>query len=252
MAPCTATTLLLLLLLQASLLLLPASSVDLIIVGDSTASDYDPSDYPRAGWGMFLGSHFSPASGIVIRDVAAAGRSSKSFYDEKLWDKAKAQYLSAGDYVFIQFGHNDQKKDSHRHTDPSTTYKQYLTLYIKDARAAGANPVLLTPISRAVWHKGALEQSLGDYPAAMRQLAVQLRVPLIDMNTATAALFSRLGQQFTQNNLFMFLPAGKYPNYPKGITDKTHLQVAGAKQVAALTAQGIINANLPIKAYVQS
>ncbi|KAI5071329.1 hypothetical protein GOP47_0013580 [Adiantum capillus-veneris] len=244
----------LLLLLLSALLPHPTLSIDLIVIGDSTASDYndDPSTYPRAGWGMFLGSHFNPASGIVVRDAAAAGRSSKSFYDEKLWAQAKSKYLSPGDYVFIQFGHNDQKKDSHRHTDPFTSYKKYLTFYVKETRAAGGNPVLLTPISRAVWHKGTLEQTLGDYPTAMRQLAAQLRVPLLDMNTATSALFSKLGEKATQNNLFMFLPAGKYPNYPKGVTDKTHLQVAGAKQVAVIVAQAITKANLPIAAYVQS
>ncbi|KAI5063425.1 hypothetical protein GOP47_0021972 [Adiantum capillus-veneris] len=201
---------------------------------------------------MFFANHINPASGLVVRNAAAAGRSSKSFYDQKLWDAAKSNYLSAGDYVFIQFGHNDQKKDSARHTDPFTTYQEYLTIYVKDTRAAMANPVLLTPISRAVWHDGTLEQSLGDYPAAMRQLAAKLNVPLIDMNVDTMALFSKLGEEFTQNNLFMFLPAGKYPNYPNGIKDKTHLQEAGAKQVAALVAQGIAKANLPIKAYVQN
>ncbi|MCO5607143.1 hypothetical protein L7F22_061336 [Adiantum nelumboides] len=251
MAPFT-TIPLFLLLLQSALLLQPTFSINLIIIGDSTASGYDASRYPRSGWGIFLPDHINPTSGLVVRNAAAAGRSSKSFYDEKLWDKAKSKYLSAGDYVFIQFGHNDQKKNSNRHTDPFTTYQQYLTIYVKDTRAAMANPVLLTPISRAVWHDGALEQSLDDYPDAMRQLAAQLSVPLIDMNAETAALFSKLGQEFTQNNLFMFLPAGKYPNYPDGIKDKTHLQEAGAKQVAALVAQGIVKAKLPIAAFVRN
>lgn len=246
---------LLLLFLQYALLLQPTfSSIDLIVIGDSTASDYtrQPSKYPRSGWAMFLGDHFKQGADIVVRDVAAAGRSSKSYFDENLWAQAKSKYLSAGDYVFIQFGHNDQKKDSKRHTDPFTTYQQYLTTYIKDTRAAMANPVLLTPISRADWEKGALEQTLGDYPAAMRQLAAKLQVPLIDLNAETSALFSKLGEEATQNQFFMCLPAGKYPNYPKGIHDTTHLQVAGAKQVAALAAQGIIKANLPIQAYVLS
>ncbi|MCO5602488.1 hypothetical protein L7F22_056620 [Adiantum nelumboides] len=200
---------------------------------------------------MFLGDQFSQASGIVVRNVAASGRSSKSFYEEKRWAQAKSKYLSAGDYVFIQFGHNDQKDDS-RHTDPFTTYQQYLTIYINDTLAAKATPVLLTPMPRAVWNKGTLSQTLGDYPAAARQLAAKLNVPLIDMNADATALFNKLGQDDTQNNLFMCLPAGKYPNYPDGLTDTTHLQVAGAKKVAALAAQGIVKANLPIAEYVQS
>ncbi|MCO5560764.1 hypothetical protein L7F22_014384 [Adiantum nelumboides] len=245
------------LLLQGALLLLanPVFSLNLIVIGDSTASNYTrlPSSYPQAGWAMFLGDHFNQSSAITVRDAAVAGRSSKSFYEEKLWQLTQSRYqLSAGDYVFIQFGHNDQVHHyPERYTDPFTTYQHYLSIYVNDTRAADANPVLLTPISRAVWQDGVLQQTLGDYPAAVRQLASQLSVPLIDMNAETTALFNRLGAQATRNNLFMCLTAGTYPNYPDGISDTTHLQVAGAKQVAALAAQGIVDAKLPIAAYVQ-
>lgn len=233
-----------------------AQVLDLIVIGDSTAANYtrDPTAYPKFGWAMFLQDHFKQSADVLVqvRDLAVSGRSSKSFYDEKLWEQVKFNYLSAGDYVFIQFGHNDQKSDPERHTDPFTTYKEYLTIYIKDARAAMANPVLLTSISRAVWYNGALSQTLGSYPTAVRQLAQELQVPLIDLNEETAALFSKFGEKFTQTNLFMCLPAGKYPNYPNGIYDTSHLQMTGAKLVAALAARDIVKVNLPIQTYLQN
>ncbi|MCO5568019.1 hypothetical protein L7F22_021715 [Adiantum nelumboides] len=222
--------------------------VEMIVIGDSTAANYTDQAarlFPLSGWAMFLQPHFDPRA-VAVRDVAFPGRSSKSFYDEKRWEEAKATYLSAGDFVFIQFGHNDQKADAARHTEPFTTYKRYLTLYINDTRAAGATPVLVTSISRALWHidGSGFKQSLGDYPVAMRQLAAELRVLLIDLNQATEDLFTKLGQHTTQNELFMRLPPGKFQNYPNGINDTTHLQVEGAKQVAALAVQGIVKAKL--------
>lgn len=231
-----------------------AYQVDLIVIGDSTAANYtsDPTKYPLFGWAMFLQDHFNQRADVLVqvRDLAVPGTSSKSFYDQKFWARAKLNYLSAGDYVFIQFGHNDWKPDPARHTDPFTTYKDYLTIYVNETRAAMANPVLLTSINRAVWHNGTLGGGVGSYPSAMRQLAVELQVPLVDLNKETVALFSKLGENVTQTTLFMCLPAGKYPNYPNGSFDTVHLQEKGAKVVADLTAQGIVKANLPIQAYL--
>ncbi|MCO5577071.1 hypothetical protein L7F22_030893 [Adiantum nelumboides] len=242
------------LLLLPFLLLQRSFCLDLIVVGDSTASDYtnSPSVYPQAGWATYLGNHIdSQRSGIRVLNLAAGGRSSKSYIDDGLWQQVKSQYLSASDYVFIQFGHNDQNSgNSAVYTDPYTTFKKYLTTYVDDARDYKANPVLLTPIARAVWQDGVFQQTLGDYPAAIRQLASDLDVPLIDLNAKTGSLFTKLGESTTQNKLFMCLPAGVYSNYPNGIFDTTHLQVEGAKEVASLAAQGIADAGLPIASYV--
>ncbi|MCO5561267.1 hypothetical protein L7F22_014888 [Adiantum nelumboides] len=208
-----------------------------IVIGDSTAANYTgqlAGSFPLSGWAMFLQLLFDP-SAVTVRDLAFPGCSSKSFYDEKRWEEAKT-YLSAGDVVFIQFGHNDQKADAARHTDPFTTFKHYLTIYIDDTRATGATPVLVTSISRAIWHVdgSGFKQSLGDYPVAMRQLTAELRVPLINLNQATKDLFTKLGQHTTQTQLFIRLLPGKFRNYPKGSSDTTHLQVEGAELVAAL------------------
>ncbi|MCO5547119.1 hypothetical protein L7F22_000561 [Adiantum nelumboides] len=242
-----------------------ANVVEIIVIGDSTAANYthDPTKYPLSGWATFLPDHFlnqssaasatvAPGPSIVaVRDLAVSGRSSKSYFDEQLWRQAQSSYLSPGDYVFIQFGHNDQEPDAPRHTEPFTTYKNYLSTYVNDTRAAMANPVLLTPISRAIWSNGTLLQTLGDYAAAMRQLAQELQVPLIDLNEATAALFAGLGEVATQNNLFMCLEPGQFPNYAGGDHDTTHLQEEGAKQVAALAAQAIANQLTGLQPYLR-
>ncbi|KAI5076764.1 hypothetical protein GOP47_0008829 [Adiantum capillus-veneris] len=245
-------------LLQGALLLLPlllqpSFSLNVIVIGDSTASDYfnSPSFYPQAGWATYLGGHFSTSSGIYVVNMAVGGQSSKSYYEQNLWGQVKSQYLSAGDYVFIQFGHNDQNAaNSNVYTDAFTTYQQYLSIYVADTLAYKATPVLLTSISRAVWQDGVLLQTLGDYPAAVRQLASELGVALIDMNAKTTALFSELGETDTQYNLFMCLRPGEWSNYPNGDFDTTHLQEEGAKQCAALAAQGVAEASLSIGAYV--
>jgi lysophospholipase L1-like esterase len=212
------------------------------VVGDSTASIYTSDLYPRMGWAQPLQDFFAPAC-ATIADKALAGRSSKSFYDEGAWTPIK-NALRKGDYVLVQFGHNDQKTDdAARATDPYTTFQQYLSIYLDDAKATGATPILLTPINRNDWSNGALKDTHGDYPAAMRDLARKQQVSLVDMTALTKTYFTRLGQAAT-TALFMDLDPGQFPNYPDGNTDHTHLQEKGARIVARMVLADLYRQNL--------
>ncbi len=213
------------------------------IAGDSTACDYEPARAPRTGWGQVLGEYFK--SSVRIDNAAISGRSSKSFIDEGAW-AALRQRLAPGDYVFIQFGHNDEKPDEDRHTDAKTTYKEYLLRYIDETRAAGAHPLLLTPVNRRKFSGGRLVMSHGDYPGAMRELGEASGTPVIDLTEKTRLLFERLGEAGTRQ-LFMNLEPGESPNYPDGEADDTHFSRAGAEEVAKLVAAGISELHLPLE-----
>jgi lysophospholipase L1-like esterase len=228
----------------------PASPATIYLIGDSTMSVYASNLYPRMGWGQPLGNLFVSSCAVVV-DQAISGRSSKSFFDEGAWAPVKAA-LKAGDYVLIQFGHNDQKSDDvARYTDPPTTYKQFLTTYVNDAREKQATPILLTPIHRNSWSGGKVSDTHGAYPPAVRELAAALQVGLIDLTALTKAYFERIGQAET-NKLFLNLPPGASPNYPEGVTDNTHLQDAGAVAIGKLAMADAYSQNMPFAALLSA
>jgi lysophospholipase L1-like esterase len=217
---------------NGSCLVPPANAATVYMIGDSTMSVYAANLYPRMGWGQPLGESFAAVCGAVV-DKALSGRSSKSFFDEGAWTPVKAA-LKPGDYVLIQFAHNDEKSDdATRYTEPQTTFKQYLTTYINDTREKQATPILLTPINRNNWSGATVQDSHKAYPPAMRELATSLQVPLIDLTALTKTYFERIGQVET-TKLFLVLTAGQSPNYPDGVTDSTHLQEAGARKIGQL------------------
>lgn len=133
--------------------------------------------------------------------------------------------IRSGDYLFVQFGHNDQKPDD-RYTEPFTTYKQHLRRYIDDARLKKANPVLITPVQRRSFESdGRFKNTHGDYPDAMIQLAEELRVPLIDLASKSRQLLESLGPEASKK-LFLWLEPGEHPNYPDGARDDTHFAIS--------------------------
>jgi lysophospholipase L1-like esterase len=230
----------------------PASgkAVSIYVIGDSTASIYDSTLYPRTGWGQVLGDYFSTTC-AVVKDKALSGRSSKSFYDEGAWTPVR-DTLVAGDFVIIQFGHNDEKTDDPaRYTEPQTTFKQYLTTYVNDTKTKKAFPILATPINRNNWSGPTLSDTHGGYPPAMRELAAALSVPLVDLTALTKSYFERIGPTET-TNLFMDLAAGQFPNYPTGNTDNTHLQETGARIVSRLFTSDAYQRKLPIAAALKA
>ncbi|GAA3663323.1 rhamnogalacturonan acetylesterase [Lentzea roselyniae] len=216
-----------------------ATPVQVFVAGDSTASTYTSSQAPRAGWGQALPVFLTPNA--VVVNEALSGASSKSFVDLGRLDHILAR-IKRNDHLLISFGHNDEKKeDPARYTEPSTTYKSYLSQFIDRSRAKGAKPVLVTSVERRRFSSaGTITPTHGAYPAAMRELAAAKRVRLIDLTASSTALFNRVGVEGTKK-YFMHLKAGQYPNYPNGVEDNTHFQAAGAIEVARLVATALRN-----------
>ena len=223
-----------------------ATTPTVYVIGDSTASVYAKDLYPRMGWAQPLQDYF-PAGCAKVQDKALSGRSSKSFREEGAWDPIRSA-LRAGDFVLIQFGHNDEKReDAERYTEPFGTFQEYLGKYIDETLAAKATPILLTPIERNNWSGTKLNSTHGDYPKAMRDLASTRNLTLVDMTQLTHEHFERIGPSETPK-LFLHLASGASPNYPSGVTDNTHLQEKGARVVADIAMANLAEQHHPIAA----
>ncbi|MDS2171133.1 pectinesterase family protein [Nesterenkonia sp. CL21] len=209
------------------------------VVGDSTASVYEQEIRPRAGWGQAL--PLLMGRGVTTFDYAWSGASSKSFFEAGKLDVV-LDLMQPGDLLLISFGHNDSKiEDPDRGTDPDTTFKEYLTRYVEGARQQGGAPVLVTPVERRRFHAdGTAGDSHGDYPRAMKELAEELEVPLVDLTASSRALWEGLGPEGTKGH-FMHLEPGVHPQHPEGAEDNTHFQAVGALAVARLVAQGLVD-----------
>jgi len=205
----------------------------IFIAGDSTAKTYSGDQYPQMGWGQQL-PYFLP-EGYRIINMAQGGRSSKSFIDEGWFEIIKRE-IKKNDILLIQFGHNDNKPEEYRRTDPFTTYQEYLTVYVNTAREKEAVPVLLTSVSRRSVRDGVLYNSHYPYTDAMRELAWKLKVPLIDMTEITMRLYNEVGLEECRK-FFVQVPGGLYPGFPEGVEDNTHFNETGATVMAALIAR---------------
>jgi lysophospholipase L1-like esterase len=219
------------------------------ICGDSTAASYSPERAPLTGWGQVFGSLFSDK--VNISNEARGGRSAKSFISENRLT-AVEEKLKPGDYVFIQFAHNDGSDLVWRHTEPWTSYRNALRLFVETARCAGAYPVLLTPICRCAWDEGTgeLREAHGDFPEAARQVALEMNVPMIDIYEKSKKLVRALGAEESKG-LFMYFEPGIYPTYPDGSKDLTHTCQKGAEAFAGMVAEGIRELGLEIGRYLK-
>lgn len=210
----------------------------LFIAGDSTAAIKGASEKPMTGWGELLQSYYGKS--INVENRAINGRSTKSFLAEGRLT-AIEQDFRAGDYLFIQFGHNDEKKeDPSRYSHPDTEYRHNLIQYIESARQRGGTPVLLTSCSRRLFTSEGKPDPLavGPYPAVMRQVATETQTPLLDIFEASQQLYDTLGEEGSMK-LFMHLPKNVHPNYPSGVEDNTHFSEEGAREIAKLVVQAI-------------
>jgi lysophospholipase L1-like esterase/mannose-6-phosphate isomerase-like protein (cupin superfamily) len=197
----------------------------IFIAGDSTAAEYGPERAPQAGWGQMLQSWFDPAQ-WEVRNHAEGGRSARSFIEEGRLE-AIGRDLRRGDVLLIQFGHNDAKReDPSRYDDPAQAYPQYLSRYLDLAQRRGATPILVTPAARLIYDFGSLLDTHGLYTQAMKQLAAQRQVALIDLNTSSSDWIRALGQEAAKP-YFLFVPE-------QSKADGTHFSRAGATAVACL------------------
>lgn len=207
-------------------------------VGDSTVQYNDITTYPQTGIGQVLHLYLKPS--VRIENHAKNGRSTKSFLDEGRFLPVEDR-ISEGDFLFIQFGHNDEKvQDPVRYTEPFGRYKENLQIFINAARKKKAFPVLITPLERRCFEDNG---SLGigdhsDYVKAMKQTAVDFNVPLIDLYTMSREKLTEAGTDKTLE-WYMHLPVGKYSSHPEGLADNTHLKYEGAIVYAGCVARGL-------------
>jgi len=217
----------------------PEKKITIFTIGDSTCANKPLENQSlERGWGQALSSFFDSRY-AEVDNHAMNGRSSLSFRNEGRW-KPIMDKIKPGDYVFIQFGHNDEKPDTTRHTDPATTYKDQLRRYVKETRDKGGIPVLFTSIVRRKFNeKGELEETHGDYPQAVRDLAAELKVTLIDHNLSSKKLVQDLGPD-NSKALFMWVEKGTNPACPEGKQDDTHLRARGARAMARLVVDELV------------
>ena len=215
--------------------------IRVFIAGDSTAATKLIEKKPETGWGEMIPEFFS--ADVEFVNLALNGRSSKSFIDEGHLQKI-IDSISSGDFLFIQFGHNDEKTDTKLNTDAFASYKEHLKKYIEVARNANATPVLLTSVQRRAFDEsGKIEDTHGDYPVAMRELAAELNVTLIDMSEKSKIYYEKLGIEKTKEILLWLKPCESL-NYPEGVQDNTHFCEKGARKIANLVFEGIMENNI--------
>jgi lysophospholipase L1-like esterase len=213
-----------------SAVLLP-KNIRVYLIGDSTMSIKEVKAYPETGWGMPFANFFDPT--VTIDNRAKNGRSTKTFLSEGLWQPV-ADELKDGDYVFIQFGHNDEVKEkTDRYTTPEE-YKNNLGRFVAEARAKKAIPVLLTPVTRRKFDaSGHIMETHEIYSNLVRSVAKEENVPLIDLDKKSQALLQQYGEE-NSKLLFDWLEPGEHPNYPEGKQDNTHFNELGARKIAEL------------------
>lgn len=204
--------------------------INVFTIGDSTMANKKLKVAPETGWGQVLNQFFDDQ--VTIHNHAVNGRSSKSFIEQGRWQTV-LDSLQKGDYVFIQFGHNDQKfKDSTRFTEPFGEYTENLTKYVSESRDKGATPILFTSIVRRKFNEnGKLIDTHTDYPVAVRKLAKEMNVPLIDLQQITVNLVQNMGDEPSKK---LYLWTAPNERFPEGRKDDTHLCIEGAVKVAEL------------------
>ena len=219
------------------------------LIGDSTMADKPLDDNPERGWGQLLPLYFNQE--IQIINYARNGRSTKSFIDQGLWNEVYIN-LKPGDYLFIQFGHNDAKlTDSTRYAPARTAYRANLIKFIEESRSKGAKPVLITPVNRRKFSPtGEFIDQHGDYPGVVREVAAEYDVPLIDLHQSSLKYFSELGPEKSEK-LFLRAPAGVYKQCPAGRSDDTHFNRYGAIRICDLVIEEMKAIDLPLVKYLK-
>ena len=242
-------------------------TITIFMIGDSTMANKPlEGGNQERGWGHVLGGYFS--ENIRVENHARNGRSSKSFIDEGLWEVV-INKVKPGDYVFIQFGHNDEKDDPKRHTDPGTTFDENLRKFVKETRMRGGIPVLFNSVVRRIFTNSTtavadddtrsnssadlvegdtLVDTHGDYLLSPRNVARELDVPFVDANKITHDLEQGLGPDKSKKLHMWYLP-NEVPSLPKGRQDNTHYNVYGAYVVAGLLADAVSDAVPELKQY---
>jgi lysophospholipase L1-like esterase len=210
--------------------------ITVFIAGDSTAANKAENKRPETGWGERLQKHFDEKR-VKVDNRALNGRSTKTFIAEGRW-QALIDSVKPGDYVLIQFGHNDQPKEKASHTPPED-FRRNLERFVEEVRAKKATPVLLTPVMRRRFdEEGVFHDTHFEYPDIVRGVAAERKVALIDMHRMSEKVLVKYGPEESRK-LFLQLKPGENPNYPQGVEDNTHFSPLGADIMAGLAVDGI-------------
>lgn len=223
----------------------PLSAAPVIhIAGDSTAQSYDAKRYPQTGWGHMLQCALKP--GVSVRNHAMAGRSTKTFIEEGRLDRI-AQEIKRDDTFLIQFGHNDANTQRPgRYAAPNGAYRANLLKMIDVARAVGAQPVLMTPVIRRNFVDGRVRADFRPWSDEVRRLAAETKIPLIDLESYSAAWVQRAGEERSKLYYLHHRPEDGVAAFPKGVTDDTHFSELGARGIANIVAERLRRLNLPV------
>ena len=218
----------------------PADVPTVFLAGDSTVTDQTRDPY--YAWGQMLPRFFGPT--VAVANHAESGETMKAFEAEKRLAKVLS-LLREGDYLFVQFAHNDMKAGPN-YLDPATTYRQYLERFITEARARKATPVLVTSMHRRRFDaEGRIVETFGDYPAAVREVARKHGIALIELHEMSRTLYESLGVQRSKR-LFLHFAAGSLPGQGEPLVDDTHFSAYGAYQIAKCVVKGIRDSGLPL------
>ncbi|WP_163716214.1 rhamnogalacturonan acetylesterase [Mangrovibacterium lignilyticum] len=216
----------------------------IFIAGDSTVTDQE--NEPWASWGQMFPRFLK--QDIVVANYAESGETLKAFRRENRLKKI-ISVMKPSDYLFIEFAHNDQKPGGN-HVDPFTTYQDQLRYFISEARKKGGKPVLVTSTNRRAFDEnGKIINTLLEYPDAMRQLAKEEDVPLIDLNAMTKVFYEALGVENSKRALVHY-PANTYPGQDEPLADNTHFNPYGAYELAKCVAQSILDQKLDLAQYI--
>jgi lysophospholipase L1-like esterase len=225
----------------------PSDKITVYLIGDSTIADKPISVFPETGWGMPFSIFFD--STVVVENHAKNGRSTRTFISENRWQPI-ADKLKPGDYVFMQFGHNDESKEKvDRYTSPED-YKKNLVRFISESRSKKAIPVLITPVTRRKFDKeGKIQETHVEYSKLVHEVAKEQNTPIIDLDEKSRALLQQFGEEHSKL-LFLQLEPGEHPNYPEGKNDNTHFSELGARKIAQIVLAEIRNLKLDLANHI--
>lgn len=219
--------------------------IKVYLIGDSTMCLYESSRAPLTGWGMPFAGFFDPT--VTIENKARGGRSTRTFISENRWQPI-VDSLQEGDYVLIQFGHNDEAKEE-RYKDrytPVPDYKTNLIKFITESKEKKAIPVLITPVTRMRFDAaGNIQETHAEYSAAVWEVGEAYDVPVIDLDAKSRNLLQQSGPEYSKM-FFMQLDSLEHPNYPNGQKDNTHFNEFGARRMAQLVLAEIRNLKLEL------
>lgn len=225
--------------------IVPTEKKRVYLIGDSTMAEKNISAYPETGWGMPFRYFFD--STIHVDNHAKNGASTKTFMSQGLW-KPVYENMKEGDYIFIQFGHNDEVKTKASYCTPDE-FKANLMLFVTESRSKNVTPVLITPVSRRQFANGKAQENHQEYAPLVRQVAKKLNVPIIDLDLRSRELFNEFGEE-NSKLLFLHLKPSEHPNYPNGKQDNTHFSELGARKVAQIVLAEIVALRLELADHI--